>query len=120
MPNPFAYTELHTRNPSAAKEFYRRLFDWRMEDAATPNGAYTEIDPGEGLRAGLKLGADADAPSYWLPYIGVADVAAATERAKKLGGRPVRELVTVPNEGRFSIFADPSGALFGLWEKSGG
>ena len=120
MSNPFVYAELHTQNPEAAKDFYRRLLDWRMTDTPTPQGVYTEIEISGGFPAGLKRAVEAQTPSHWLFYIQVADVAAATDRAKQLGARPLQELVVVPDQGRFSVFADPTGALFGLWEKQAG
>ena len=119
MSNPFAYAELHTQDPESAKDFYRRLLDWRMTDNPTPKGVYTEIDPGEGIPAGLKRAAEGHTASHWLLYVRVTDVRSATDRAKQLGARALQELVVIPNEGRFSVFSDPTGAVFGLWEKQG-
>ena len=114
MSNPFTYAELHTQDPKAAKTFYRQLFDWKMEDHDNPQGTYTEIDPGEGFPGGLLQDASAGR-SHWLPYVKVADVAAATARAKGLGATPLQELVEIP-EGRFSVLVDPTGAPFGLFQ----
>lgn len=121
MSNPFAYAQLHTQNPNAAKDFYRRLLDWKMTDVATPLGAYTDIEIGEGIAAGLVRSANDNVSSHWLPYIRVADLVASTSKAKELGARALREMVSVPdNQGRYSVFSDPTGALFGLWEKGHG
>jgi predicted enzyme related to lactoylglutathione lyase len=117
MSNPFTYAELHTQNPAAAKTFYRQLFDWKMSDHENPNGTYTEIDPGEGFPGGLLQAAAKATPSHWLPYVKVADIVAATARAKSLGASPVQEIVEIP-EGKFSVFIDPTGAPFGLFETS--
>jgi predicted enzyme related to lactoylglutathione lyase len=118
MPNPFRYAELHTQDPTAAKAFYRQLFDWKMKDHENPKGTYTEIDPGEGFPAGLlQVGASAG-QSHWLPYIRVADVAGSTSRAKTLGATAVQENVDIP-EGCFSVLIDPTGAPFGLFQPAG-
>jgi predicted enzyme related to lactoylglutathione lyase len=117
MSNPFTYAELHTQNPTAAKTFYGQLFDWKIKDGETPMGTYTEIDPGEGFPGGLVQAAGKEAGSHWLPYVKVADVAAATTRAKSLGASPLRELVEIP-EGLFSVLVDPTGAPFGLFQPS--
>jgi predicted enzyme related to lactoylglutathione lyase len=117
MSNPFTYAELHTQDPTAAKTFYRQLFDWKMSDHENPKGTYTEIDPGEGFPGGLLRAASAAAGSHWLPYVKVADIAAATTRAKSLGASPVQEIVEIP-EGLFSVLVDPTGAPFGLFQKS--
>lgn len=116
MSNPFTYAELHTQDPKAAKSFYRELFDWKMKDSESPNGTYTEIEPGEGFPGGM-VRASQPASSHWLPYIKVDDVAAATSRAKGLGAKPLRELVEIP-EGVFCVLVDPTGAPFGLFKPS--
>jgi hypothetical protein len=117
MSNPFTYAELHTQDPTAAKAFYGRLFDWKVEDHENPQGTYTEIDPGEGFPGGLLRAPNATAGSHWLPYVKVADVVAATARARELGATIVRELVEIP-EGRFTLIVDPTGAPLGLFQTS--
>jgi len=121
MSNPFTYAELHTQDPAAAKAFYGRLFDWKMEDHENPQGTYTEIAPGEGFPAGmLKAAAPVAATtstSLWMPYMRVDDVLAATALAKSLGAKPVMEGVEIP-EGVFSTLLDPTGAPFGLFKPS--
>ena len=53
------------------------------------------------------------APSAWLAYVNVDDVAAATATAKSLGATIVRDVTEVPNAGSFSIIVDPTGAMLG-------
>src|SRR5262249_47888915 len=77
MSNPIAYAELHTPNAARAKEFYRTLFDWKLEDVM--DGRYTMIHPGEGVEGGLM----ADDFAGWQMYVSVTDLAAATRRAKE-------------------------------------
>lgn len=116
MSNPFTYAELHTKDPKAARSFYGQLFDWKMEDHENPHGTYTEIDPGEGFPGGMLRAATPEG-SYRLPYVEVADVTAATTRAKTLGASAVQEMVEIP-EGVFSVLVDPTGAPFGLFQTS--
>jgi uncharacterized protein len=117
MSNPFAYAELHTDAPAAAKAFYGQLLSWQMEDAPKSDGRYTEIKPGSGFPAGLTQNRYGGG-SHWLAYIQVDDLVASTERAKQLGARTLTELQEIP-EGRFSVLVDPTGAPFGLWESAG-
>ncbi|HXU65460.1 MAG TPA: VOC family protein, partial [Polyangia bacterium] len=117
MSNPFAYAELHTDAPAAAKAFYAQLLSWRMEDAPKSDGSpgtYTEIQPGEGFPGGLTQNRHGG-PSHWIPYIKVDDLVASTSKAKSLGAQPLVELQEIP-EGRLSVLADPTGARFGLWQ----
>jgi predicted enzyme related to lactoylglutathione lyase len=116
MSNPFAYAELHTDAPAAAKTFYAQLLSWKMEDAPKSEGRYTEITPGEGFPGGLTQNRYGGG-SHWLTYIKVDDLAAATEKAKRLGARVLTEMEVIP-EGRFSVLVDPTGAQFGLWQKA--
>ena len=49
----------------------------------------------------------AGTPSHWLTYVAVDKLAAANERAKKLGGSILMEAIPVPGIGTFSIIQDP-------------
>jgi predicted enzyme related to lactoylglutathione lyase len=56
------------------------------------------------------------APSSWLAYVLVDDVAAATAKAKSLGAKVMKDVTEVPGAGWLSIIADPTGAFLGLWK----
>jgi len=55
-------------------------------------------------------------PSFWLAYVLVDDIKAATEKAKSLGGKVFKDSIEVPDMGWLSIITDPTGATFGLWQ----
>lgn len=57
-----------------------------------------------------------NAPSRWLAYVRVDDVAAATKKAKELGATVLQNRTEVPNFGWFSVISDPTGAVLGLWQ----
>ena len=116
MGNPFCHVELHTQDPESAKKFYLDLFDWKLEDHQVGEETYTMIEVGEGTGGGLMQHPMPGAPSYWLAYILVDDVAASTEKAKGLGATVVQERMEVPGYGWLSVIADPAGATIGLWE----
>ncbi len=58
-------------------------------------------------------------PSSWLTYVDVADVKAATDQARSLGGQVLKDVTDVPGMGSFSIILDPTGAALGLWQSTG-
>ncbi len=116
MANPFVHVELNTTDLSKAKAFYKQLFDWKMEDMPMPQGTYTMIDVGEGTGGGMMKQLMPDAPSAWLPYVLVDDIAAATKKAKSLGATVMKDVTEVTNMGWLSIITDPTGALLGLWK----
>jgi len=115
MANPFVHIELETRDLEKAKKFYKSMFDWKLEDF--PGMNYTIINVGEGTGGGMMQKPDPAIPDMWLPYILVADVAAATKKAQSLGAKVCKEVTEVPDMGWFSVLSDPTGAAFGLWQQ---
>ena len=117
MANPFVHVELATTDVDKAKSFYRSLFDWKLNDMDMGGGmTYTLIEVGEGTGGGMMKHPMPGAPSSWLAYVNVDDVAAATATAKSLGATIFREATEVPNAGSFAIIVDPTGAMLGLWQ----
>jgi predicted enzyme related to lactoylglutathione lyase len=114
MANPFVHVELMADDVERAKKFYGSLFDWRLED--TPDMSYTLIKVGEGTGGGMMKKPAPGAPSSWIPYVDVSDVAASTKRAKELGATVLKDKTEIPDMGSFSVLADPEGVVFGLWE----
>jgi predicted enzyme related to lactoylglutathione lyase len=116
MNNPFCHIELTTDNPGKAKEFYGKLFSWKLEDMPMPGGTYTMVKPGEGPGGGIMKKPSPEAPTAWLTYVQVESVAATVEQAKKLGGKIVVDKQPIPDMGSFAVIADPTGGTFGVWE----
>src|SRR5260370_41778638 len=119
MPNPFVHVELNTTNIAAAKSFYGALFGWNLQDV--PMGGdrtYTMISVGEGTGGGMQAHPVAGAPSSWLAYVDVGDIHAATEKARKLGAKVVREPMGVKGAGWLSVLVDPTCATPGSWKAS--
>ena len=115
MGNPFVHVELHATDVAKAKKFYGQLLSWELQDMPG-DMLYTMIGVGEGTGGGMMTNPMPGAPSHWMPYIMVTDLAASTSRAKKLGAKVVQEKTEVPNMGAFIIITDPVGAVVGLFE----
>jgi predicted enzyme related to lactoylglutathione lyase len=117
MANPFVHVELNTNNIAAAKSFYGALFGWQLDDVPMGGGhVYTMIGVGEGTGGGMHTHPVPGAPSTWLAYVGVDDIHTATEKARKLGAKVMREPMEVMGAGWLSIIVDPTGAELGLWK----
>jgi uncharacterized protein len=116
MANPFVHVELATTDLPKAKNFYGKLFDWKLEDMPMPDGTYTLIKVGEGTGGGMMKHPMAGAPSMWMAYVLVDNIEAATKKAKDLGATVMKDSVAVPDMGWFSIIVDPTGAHLGLWQ----
>jgi uncharacterized protein len=117
MPNPFVHVELHTTDLAAAKTFFGKLFDWKLDDVPMGPMTYTLIGVGQGTGGGMAEQTAPGAPSSWLAYVNVDDIKAATAKARSLGGRVVQDVTPVAEMGWMSIIADPTGAALGLWQQ---
>lgn len=116
MPNPFVHVELNTTDVSRAKTFYGKLFNWDLEDLPMGPSTYTMIKVGQGTGGGIMKHPVPGAPSAWLAYVQVDDIAAATQQAKSLGANVMKDVTEVMGMGWLSIIIDPTGAALGLWK----
>ena len=117
MANPFVHIELSSNDLPGAKTFYSSLFDWKLEDMPMgPGMVYTTIGVGEGTGGGMMPNAVPGTPSFWLAYVNVDDIKAATAKAEQLGGKVMQGVTPVADMGWFSVIVDPSGAALGLWQ----
>ena len=116
MANPFVHVELNTTDVAKAKNFYGKLFGWKLEDVEMEGGAYTMIKVGEGTGGGIIKHPVPGAPSAWLAYVLVDDIGAATQKAKSLGAKVMKDVTEVKGAGSFSVIVDPTGAALAFWQ----
>ena len=116
----FVWHDLMTTDMAAAKAFYSEVIGLTCAPTEMSGPDYEIFRAGERMIAGLmpitddakKMGA---AP-MWTGYICVDDVDAATLKVKDLGGVICRAPADIPHVGRFSVVADPQGAVFYLFK----
>ncbi len=109
---PIVHVELHTANLARAAGFYTALFGWRAETVHLGSDSYLALRTHEGIEVGV-VEEDAEG-AWWLPYVEVACVAEASERARALGGAVLLE----PREGPAgwrAVVAAPGGGRTALW-----
>ena len=120
MTNAFVHVELHTNDLKRAREFYSRLFDWKLKDEPMPGGgSYTMIEVGSGTGGGMMTNQAPGVPPHWMAYVGVDDIRASTKKAKDLGAKVVVDVMEVGEHGTMSVIADPTGATIAMWQPKG-
>ncbi len=122
MAHPFVHVELHTKDLPKAKQFYKSLFGWELQDMPMPGGGgtYSLIKVGEGTGGGMMSCPDPNEPSNWLAYVGVDNVREMTRHAQELGATVLQDVMEVGNYGTMSVLRDPTGAVIALWKDKGG
>jgi predicted enzyme related to lactoylglutathione lyase len=118
FPGTLCWADLNTPDRDRARAFYEGLFGWTMTTGKSKDpSSYLHIMNGESGIGGI-LPEDyrnKHAPPHWLPYILVADCDASTAKAKELGATIYAPPMTIENSLRFSVLADPQGAVFALF-----
>src|SRR5207247_10653846 len=95
--NPFCHVELNTTDVKKAKDFYSKLFDWKLEDMPSPGGDYTMILVVDGTGGGMMKNPIPGAPSFWLAYVLVDDISASTKNAKFLCADVMTHVTVIPD-----------------------
>ena len=118
----FVWYELMTTDRSAAQAFYSKVVGWGAQDANMPGLEYTMFTVQDVPVGGLMdLPEEARAmglPPSWLGYVAVDDVDASAGHARRLGGTVHVEPRDIPEVGRFSVVADPQGAMLALFKSA--
>jgi predicted enzyme related to lactoylglutathione lyase len=116
----FVWHELMTSDPAAAKAFYGSVVGWSVQLSPVPGMEYWMLKAGEtpvcGLMSVPEEAKQQGARPMWVGYVGVDDVDAATEKAKKLGGTVYRPPADIPMVGRFSIIGDPQRTMLAMFK----
>jgi predicted enzyme related to lactoylglutathione lyase len=110
---PVVHLELHTGDLAAAGAFLSAVCGWRQERIDTRYGSYHALSMGRGLGGGV-VECTTDR-ALWLPYVEVARIDEATERARCLGASVLLE----PREGPVgwrSVVAAEAGGEIAFWQ----
>src|SRR5438270_12072137 len=118
-PGSFAWVELATTNQEAAKRFYTSLFRWSSVDSPmAPGEIYTifQLEAGPAAAALQIKPQEAAIPPHWHVYVGVESADDAVAKARELGGKIIEGPFDVSTYGRAAVIADPTGAVFSVWQ----
>lgn len=111
------WAELATTDVPAAGAFYGALLGWRAETDPRPEaGGYTMMQLGDDPVAAASPRYQEGQPVGWMMSVAVADADATAQAAKDAGGTVLTEPMDIFDQGRFSVLADPTGAVFSVWQ----
>ena len=108
------HIEIPTNDKSKSKEFYSKVFDWKIEEMDD----YMVFSPSEGVGGGFDTKRKPCADGVVL-YIEVEEIEKKLKEIEDAGGKIDRPKTKISDEyGYFAIFQDPLGNLLGLWSKT--
>ena len=120
-PGTFSWADLSTTDDAGAQQFYSALLGWSFEDVPAGDSAiYTmcRIDGREvaALFRQTEQERSQGVPPHWNSYITVAHVDEVAAQVEGLGGSLLMPPFDVMTVGRMAVAADPTGAVFAMWE----
>jgi hypothetical protein len=111
-----SWVDVSSPDPAKARAFYSGLFGWVAEEGPPEAGGYAVATLNGKMVAGLGPQMNPDAPPSWMSYVNVDSADATVAKVKDAGGMVFVEPMDVMEVGRMAIFADPLGAVIGLWQ----
>jgi predicted enzyme related to lactoylglutathione lyase len=116
MATNFGHIELITQNLDKAKDFYQKLFGWKVRDLPDmPYSLFNEqLSPTGGMMKSPKAGSE----SFWIPYIVTDDITGVTESPESGSDDPSRGDGGW-QYGWLSIINDPTGAVRSVASENG-
>src|SRR5207244_5541594 len=114
--NAPAWVDLSSKDAAASRDFYSKLFGWKVEIAGPDAGGYALAKLGGKDVAGIGPTQDPTAPSAWMVYIGTRDADATAKKVEAEGGKVVAPPFDVLDQGRMAVFQDPTGAFISVWQ----
>ena len=111
------WTDLATSDPAAARDYYAKLFGWKVEVSPDPQyGGYAMATISGKDVAGIGPTQMDQQPSAWTVYIGTPDAADTVKKMEAAGGKVIAPVMEVGDQGHMAIVQDPSGAFLGVWQ----
>jgi predicted enzyme related to lactoylglutathione lyase len=99
--------------------FYEQLFGWKGEDQGEQMGHYTLMYANGKMVAAITppmMDAGPETPSVWSTYIATANAEETAKKVDAAGGKTMMAPFQVGDQGTMAVFADPSGAVFCVWQ----
>jgi predicted enzyme related to lactoylglutathione lyase len=117
-PGTPSWVELSSPDTDASAAFYHELMGWTATEPGPEEetGGYRMFQHDGQSVAGLMGHMQEGQPTAWATYVNVADADETADKVKTAGGSVLVEPMDVMDLGRMAFFADPTGAVFGVWQ----
>ncbi len=113
------WVDLSSSDPEGARNFYSRLFGWRIDVTDDPQyGGYGLAKIGDRDVAGIGPKQSPEAPTAWSLYIGTDDIEALAQKVQEAGGTVIAPPFDVGDQGRMAVFQDSVGAFISAWQSA--
>ncbi|MCB9686843.1 MAG: VOC family protein [Alphaproteobacteria bacterium] len=112
----FVWFELVTKDVEGGIAFWTKVAGLLRKDMDMGSFAYPMLHQGETAFAGVVPPQMDGVPPNWLSYWSVDDVDARTAKVEDAGGKVIVPPTDIPTVGRFSLIADPQGAVVALFK----
>lgn len=110
------WADLSVPDLDAAKAFYADVLGWSFTDSGDEYGGYAIAQVQGEAAAGIGPQQQPGRPAAWTLYLASDDVDATAAAITEAGGAVLLPPGDVGPLGRLCIAADPSGAVFGVWQ----
>ncbi len=112
----FCWNQLNTPDVATSKAFYEGLFGWRIVEESMGGMPMHLISSGTTMVGDMMaMPPEVMAPSHWLSYVWVKNIQEAVAKAAARGARIFVPVTEIPEVGRIAVFADPRGAMLGVF-----
>jgi len=111
------WVDCQVDDTAAARRFYGQLFGWEIQDSPPEAGGYLMAMKGGRPAAGIGPKPEGmPVPSAWTTYLAADSADDIATRVTNAGGQTMMPPFDVMDVGRMFVAADPTGAVFGVWE----
>ena len=110
MASPIVHIEIPVTDMEKAKEFYSKIFGWKIYEKSGFTLFETGTPIGGSFRMVKKVKTDG-----CLVYIAVDDIEDKLEEIEKAGGKTLKKMSEIPGEGWQATFKDVFGNTFYLF-----
>ena len=112
--NGLGHTEIPSTDLQKSKDFYSKIFGWKMSEDMPGYVLFkTGDDQGGGFTKESKPAQDGV-----ILYIEVEDIPTKLSEIENAGGKKVKDKTQIsPEYGYYALFTDPCGTIMALWSK---